>query len=104
MGLQDSQSADEIECSSDEDDMSPGFAGTAATSMSARGARQRTTLVMRLSQPLLNLLFGLLVCRPHNAKQSTYRLLIQDSARASTDGSQRQQTLTAFMKPVDPGR
>ncbi len=47
MGLQDSESADEIECSSDEDDMSPGFAGTAATSMSARRARQRATLVMR---------------------------------------------------------
>ncbi len=47
MGLQDSESADEIECSSDEDDMSPGFAGTAATSMSARTARQRATLVMR---------------------------------------------------------
>jgi len=47
VGLQDSESADEIECSSDEDDMSPGFAGTAATSNSARRARRSATLVMR---------------------------------------------------------
>ena len=40
---------------------------------------------------------------PHFVKQSTCVLLIQDSARALTDVSQRQQTLTAFMRPVDPG-
>ena len=44
------------------------------------------------------------VFTPHDAKQSTCMLLIQDSARAPTDGSRRQQTLTAFMRPVDPGR
>lgn len=50
----DSESADEIECSSDEDDMSPSFAGKAATSIPARRARRSATLVMCLFQPLLN--------------------------------------------------
>ncbi|KAA6428957.1 MAG: ATP-dependent DNA helicase Q-like 1-like, partial [Trebouxia sp. A1-2] len=66
---QDRESPDEVECSSDEDDMSPSIAGTAATSISRR-ARQSATL---------------------------------DSVRVPSDGSRRQQTLTAFMRPVNPG-
>lgn len=38
-----------------------------------------------------------------NYKQWTCMLLTQDSVRAPSDGSRRQQTLTAFMRPVHPG-
>ena len=43
--LQMSDSADEIECSSDENDVMPGFTSTHQTSTAARGPRQEPALV-----------------------------------------------------------
>lgn len=83
--------------------MSPSIAGTAATSISRR-ARQSATLVMCSTAASAELQTVRSVFMPHEYNWSTCMLLSQDSVRVPSDGSRRQQTLTAFMRPVNPGR